>query len=402
MRVLDELEREITRVAEEAGDVRRSGARLAVLPLSLAAVAVAASAFVLTGGSDDPPPAQPAAGGVYGAPAGPGKLLGIRAEDPDGGAPWGLRLTRTTRGFGCVELGRVVDGALGTVDQGGGFRARSSRITEPAHCQVPDAKGRLFIAMGFVGTPASGDPRTCNPQRDCPREFLRTIYFGLLGPEATAVTYRDGDRIVRQAVSRPDGAYLVVKRTPPERRQVGFFTPGVSPASGLRSVEYADGTRCVIPDPRRIGGGRPCPLKGYVEPKLPTVSPGSLATAVRVQVGSRPERPSQLRAPKGAPAQRRVTVRFRARVAADIRSFYTVTSQMKDGGEGCSYVSSGPITAGVAAGSVVRRDLWVPYRCKGTLDIGVGFAQQRRPGQTPFMLEAPGNADVGRVQVKVG
>ena len=45
MRVLDELEREIERVAIEAGDVRkrRFGARLAVLPLSLAAIAVAAA-----------------------------------------------------------------------------------------------------------------------------------------------------------------------------------------------------------------------------------------------------------------------------------------------------------------------------------------------------------------------
>ncbi|WP_157592245.1 hypothetical protein [Solirubrobacter soli] len=414
MRVLDELEREISRVAVEAGDVRRrrSGARMAVLPLSLAVVAVAASAFVLLGGSPkhaSPPPAVAPQQGVYGSPRGAAKVLDVRADDPAGGPPWALRLTRTTRGFGCVELGRLQDGKLGVLGADGTFHERAPRLSAPANCQVPDAAGNLFIAMTYVGLPAGGDMRSCNPQRavngvpKCPADSLRTVYYGLLGPDATAVTYRDGSRIVRQAVSRPEGAYLVVKQTEQGRGNVGYFSPGVSPGSGLRSVEYADGSRCVIPNPRRLGGARSCPLRGYVAPKLPHVDASDLASTVRVVVGSKPEKPPGVQAPTKIPAQRRVTIRFRARVGADVRSFYTVRYQVKNGNAGCSTgIVGGPIIKDVAAGAVVRHDVWVSYGCRGTMEISVGFEQQRKPATMPFMVSGLGDARVGRAEVAVG
>jgi hypothetical protein len=414
MRVLDELEREIERIAVEAGPVRPrrlSGARLAVLPLSLAAVAVVASLFVLLGGGSPKhvrPLPKASQHSVFGELRGAARVLGIRAEDPAGGPPWALRMTRTTRGLGCVELGRLVDGKLGVLGADGTFHARAPRLDAPSTCQVPDAAGQLFIAMTYVGLPANGDLRSCNPQREtqgvpkCPPETLRTVFYGLLGPDATAVTYRDGDRIVRQEVTRPEGAYLVVKQTEQGRRNVGYFSPGVSPGSGLRSVEYADGTSSMIPNPRRLGGAHSCPLKGYVAPRLPRVSASDLASPVRVQVGTRPESPPGVRASTKVLPQRRVTIRFRGRVAADVRSFYTVASVLKGGGEGCTYNSGGPITKDVKAGAVVRFDLWVPYRCRGTLQIEVGYDQMRKPAPMPFMLDGLGNANVGQAEVKVG
>jgi hypothetical protein len=403
MRVLDELEREIVRVAGEAPR-RRFGARLAVIPLSLAAVAVAASMFVLFGGSSEKlPPAKVAKvnDGPFGGPAGPPKLLGIRAQDPAGGAPWGLRLTWTKRGIGCVEAGRVVDGKLGAVGPDGSFTERTASVFPQASCQVPDAKGHLFATMTLLGTPSTGDPASCNPRR-CPRDSLRTVYYGLLGPEATAVTYRDGTRIVRQEVSRPEGAYLVVKPTPASRKNVGGFSPGVSPASGLRSVEYADGSRCVIPDPRRLGGGRSCPLKGYVKPKLPKVTARDLASPVRLEVGTRPETPPGVTGRAKLAAQRRITIRFRARVAADLRSFYTLFAQMKNGGEGCSFGLGGAATTtDVRPGTIVRRDLWYPYKCRGRLEVKVGFTQQVMPSRVPLMPEGPEIGEVGRAEAQV-
>jgi len=407
MRVLDELEREIERIAVEAGDVRRrSGVRLAVIPLSLAAVAVAASVFVLLGGSPEkapPPRPKGAQDSVFGAPRGAAKVLGVRASDPAGGPPWALRLSRTTRGFGCVELGRLVDGKLGVLGQDGTFHERGLQLNAPANCQVPDAAGQLFTAMTYIGLPAGGDIRACDPRRassrqpKCPADSLRSVFYGLLGPEATAVTYRDGDRIVREDVSGPEGAYLVVKRTEKGRRDLGYFSPGVFPGSGLRSIEYADGTRCRLP-----AGPRGCPLKGYVEPKLPRVSASDVATTVRVVAATAPETPPGIPSSTPIPAQRRVTIRFRARVAADVRSFYTVGSRMKGGGEECSYLPRAPITKDVAAGTIVQYDLWVRYRCHGTLQVEVGYEHARQPTAMPFTLDGPGNAWVGRAEVKLG
>jgi hypothetical protein len=77
--------------------------------------------------------------------------------------------------------------------------------------------------MRHVGLPASGDPTGCvvrgtsePPRPRCARQSLRNVFYGLLGPEADAVTYEDASgRLVRQPVSKPEGAYLVVEPTDP-------------------------------------------------------------------------------------------------------------------------------------------------------------------------------------------
>ena len=106
----------------------------------------------------------------------------------------------------------------------------------------------------------------------------------------------------------------------PERRNF-YYSPGVTPGSGLRTVEYRDGSICRIVSPRRRGGARRCPLKGFVAPKLPRISATDLAAPVRVHVGTRPEHPGPkvklLKGTRPMPAQRRVTITFRARLAAD-------------------------------------------------------------------------------------
>jgi hypothetical protein len=66
---------------------------------------------------------------------------------------------------------------------------------------------------------------------------------------------------------------------------------GPATGSGLRSVQYRDGSICRIGSARRIGGARRCPLKGFVEPQLPPVSRAALASPINVRVGHRPEHP---------------------------------------------------------------------------------------------------------------
>jgi hypothetical protein len=426
MRVLDELGREIERVAALAGTVRprrrwwRPGVALVALPLAVAAVAVAATSGILSGEPVKDPSAahaNPKSGlGVVVS----GRMLDVRMADPDGGPEWGMRLVRTSRGFGCVQLGRVVDGKLGVLGRDGSFgddgrfhELRPQTLQLPV-CQQQDAARNVFIATSWVGLPDSGDAAACavkpyklNTRPLCPPESLRTIYFGLLGPQGKAVTYIGASgKVVRQPVIDPEGAYLVVLRTNPKRTNVGYFSPGVTPASGLRSVEYRDGSVCRIGNPRRLGGARHCPLKGFVAPKLPPVPNAELATTIRVHVGKRRAHPfRRLKQPKGmppVPAQRRVTIVFRARRAANARSFYTVSTRMLHGGKGCTFGTIGPIARDVAAGAVVTQQLYLPYRCHAMLQVDVGYTQQRRPSQMPFSPDGFGNAKVGRVFAKLG
>src|SRR5439155_1637813 len=49
------------------------------------------------------------------------RVLPVRAADPDGGPPWGLRVFRAKSGAFCVQTGRVVNGKLGVLGQEGAF-----------------------------------------------------------------------------------------------------------------------------------------------------------------------------------------------------------------------------------------------------------------------------------------
>jgi hypothetical protein len=272
----------------------------------------------------------------------------------------------------------------GALPRRGAPRSCESRPGPAVPCsQQPDAAGHVFIAVNYVGIPDSGDAAGCaarayklNTRPLCPAGSLRTIHYGLLGPQGRAVTYVGPDgKVVRQLATGPEGAYLVVKRTDPKRSNIGYFSPGVTPASGLRSVEYRDGTVCRIRDPRRLGGARACPLKGFVAPKLPAVTHADLATTIRVHVGKRPVHPGpKVKPPKGfppIPAQRRVTIVFRARRAGDARSFYTVSTRVLRGRKGCTYATMGAIARDVAAGSVISHALYLPDRCHATVEIDV-------------------------------
>jgi hypothetical protein len=423
VRVLDELESEIERVAAEAGHTRRrrrwwrSGMLVVALPLGVAAAAVAATSGILVGDPVKNPRGahlnlNPRAG--LGVVVRTGKLLGARAPDPDGGPDWALRMVKTSRGLGCIQLGRVVEGKLGVLGRDGAFgndgqfHERGAEILQQTDCQQTDGAGHVFIAMSYHGVPASGDVTGCaarSSSRDvlpvCPPGSLRTIHYGLLGPQASAVTYVSASgAIIRRRVSGPDGAYLVVQRTDPGRRNF-YFTAGVTPATGLRSVEYRDRSVCHIVSPQRLGGARPCPLKGFVAPTLPRISSGDLATKVGVHIGTRREYPGpKVKLPRGAPvipAQRRITITFRARLAANARSFYTISTRMQHVSEGCPYGTFGPIAKDVTTGSVISHILYVPYHCRGALKINVGYTQQRRPGPMPFDIGGLGNAKVGRV-----
>lgn len=417
MRVLDELGREIERVANAAGDVRRRrrwwrpSALFVLLPLvSVGAVAVAATTGLLEGEPVRNPPGlklDPKQG--LGVVVGDARLLPPRTADPAGGPPWGVRMVKTSRGLGCVQLGRIQDGKLGVIgrdfafNDDGKFHAIGAEVLQQANCQTADAAGNVFIAISHVGLAASGDLSGCNAQQafqqvpKCPRASLRTIFYGLLGPEATAVTYLDADkRVVRRPVTGPEGAYVVVKATPPDRKRVGYWSPGVSPGSGLRSIEYRDGTTCMIENPARLGGAKPCPLKGFVPRKVEPIAPGELRVPIRVRVGQ--ERIDL--GLGGVKDQRRVTFSFRAPRAADAQNFYSFQERFTSASKACGSANGfGRIAKDVAAGEVVTHELQYAFDCRGRLELKVGYVQQRRPDSR--RIQEIDNDRVGTVVVDI-
>ncbi len=111
---------------------RRSGLRVAVVAVLVALVAVAVAV---------------AAGGLFGSPVAPEehltpttgwgvpirssvRLIPISAPDPAGGLPWGIRIMHTTRGLGCLQVGRLEGGQLWVDRAGRGLSRR--RSTAPA------------------------------------------------------------------------------------------------------------------------------------------------------------------------------------------------------------------------------------------------------------------------------
>lgn len=241
------------------------------------------------------------------------RLLGLRVGDPDGGPPWGMRTLSTTRGLACVQVGRVFAGTLGVLGQDGvfsndrRFHEKPPDVLTQTDCQQPDAVGHLFIAVSYQGMPASAldggciarpIPRlpTSAPARSqpparpiCPASDERIIYYGLLGPQGKSVTYADDSgRPVTIPTSGPDGAYLVVLRPDARHPARGQLVQTTSPASGLISVQYRDGSVCRIRSPRSIGGAKACPLVGYVPPRVTRIATTRLATPVRASFSTKP------------------------------------------------------------------------------------------------------------------
>jgi hypothetical protein len=101
----------------------------------------------------------------------------------------------------------------------------------------------------------------------------RNLYFGLLGPDATSVTYvLEGQRHTL-ATSGPEGAYLIVTRSTPGQLLTGVGAGGVVPVDGpITEIHYRDGATCHLTSRSWIGGAYACtpsmPVPvGYVAPQ---------------------------------------------------------------------------------------------------------------------------------------
>jgi len=286
------------------------------------AIAWGANALLSSG---DPVPyvrGAPVPGIDRGVPV-PGTLAVVaRAADPAGGPQWGLRHWVTDRRYGCVQVGRLYQGKLGTITNGKVFHEIRPGVVASSlgGCFNLDGGGRMFAALHARVTTGGVDV-PCYAHPKCGRA-ARTIDFGLLGPRAQELTFVADGRRHSVPVGAPLGAYLIVQgHVPTVRTEIGFhhqnprlnrFTIdesnlSLTPESAvIKSVKYASGA-CTI-RVRTTNRGSCIDLAGYV-PVAP-IARSAVRSPVRAFL-----------APGGAA----IRVRFRARQeVVDARSVYVI------------------------------------------------------------------------------
>jgi hypothetical protein len=256
--------------------LRRPRALIAALTcLVIAAPALAAAAGAFETGTPVGPPV-PAIANAFDGVALPGSvdLLPLRVADPDGGPPWAIRSVKTTRGLECLQLGRYVNGTIGVLGTDGAFandgrfHPLSSNVFEfTFSCGALDGGGHAFIneadtaiptsALANANTSAGGcyqvPVRLDGHARPvCPKADLRDVFFGLLGPDATSLTYRTASgALINQHTSGPGGAYLIVIE---HSGGIGGETGGPTLSSGvdtspIQTVNYTAGRVCNLTAP---------------------------------------------------------------------------------------------------------------------------------------------------------
>lgn len=226
------------------GRIPRTPATVLVLLAGLGATGGAVAATgLLERGEPVPKSARPFAGGLASITPGSTRIMRVRAADPDGGPPWGLRIFRTTDGLACQQFGRVQNGELGVIGRDGAFGDDGRFHPNPADRQQSGAcgglldGGQLYGAGLMSGIPASGysgraggavggcvervDPSTQSPQTRrrlrglpvCGKGVGRTVIYGFAGSEATRVELRGSDRPAVAPGDGDSGAWLFVLRS---------------------------------------------------------------------------------------------------------------------------------------------------------------------------------------------
>jgi hypothetical protein len=268
---LPDLERQLFEAARALESKRRPWWKLSLLgggaTLALAATAVGAVRLLLPEGDPVPkaPPAQRS--GLPEMDPGTSRLITLRAEEPDGGLPWGIAVARSRDGqVFCAQVGRVQGGRLGvigrdgTFDDDGKFHPLSVDANQGGICGgIPpggelrmESDGPPIPASGFTGSflsaaggcrehvanpKATMSPQTRRKLRNvpvCKASSLRVVKYGFAGRDAVRISY--AGRTVRPDPAE-SGAYLFVLK--PRQRPLTL------------TVTYRNGTVCRTTFPTR-------------------------------------------------------------------------------------------------------------------------------------------------------
>jgi hypothetical protein len=239
------------------------------------------------------------------------RLIPIATADPQGGPAWGLRVLSTTRGAGCVQVGRLVDGKLVALGQDGAFgddgRAHALPVSAAVNsfsCVPLDGNDRFFNSVTMLGQTASAawwlGSTTCIPTGTlgatsrahpaCPQRDERNLYYGLLGPDAKSVTYKLAGDVKTQATVGPEGAYLIVTASNHQHiaNSGGGIADDVPVYSPITSIQYRNGATCrLLTAHKWIVGFHACSPSlrepvGYVAVSAPTAA--QIATPIHATV----------------------------------------------------------------------------------------------------------------------
>jgi hypothetical protein len=257
------------------------------LVLATSAITLAATGVILTGSPVGAARAPIATAGE-GIPVASGaRLLPLRAADPAGGLPWGMRVIHTTRGLVCVQIGRVDGNQLGQLGVDGAFHNDGRFHPLPADA-LPDtlanASGWMAGNCASPGDIYAGDSVGLelnaatgpSPGAGVPAD-RREISFGLLGVHAVSITYREGSKTHTQPVLPGLGAYLIVQRytsgrplgsvsETDGRDEPGNYSGPASPNGALTAITYDyAGRTCVDRGNLRMAS---CGLSEVPPPRL--------------------------------------------------------------------------------------------------------------------------------------
>lgn len=417
--LVPELERELVGAARRGPRLVAVGARgrsatarawwrspllaAALVILAFGAVALAAQGLFLSGAPVALPrgiPLQPHSG--LGIPLpGTSAAIGLQVSDPAGGPPWGARFIATTRGYGCLQFGRVVRGELGVIGQDGVFSndgrfhaLPADYLEGPFPCAPLDARGHTFAGVFVDGTPASGQvaEEACSapgrrinpPQPVCPAADERLVMAGTAGPLASAVTYAGPNgQLHTVATIGPQGAYLIVEQAPAHLGlEAGEYEPGGPGAGTIRRITYKNGQVCNTG--QELGrAARTCPPVGQQPVAQPGVSAASVASPVSVVLARRPVR---LRYKTAVLPM--FVISFRARVPVTSgASGYLISVNCTNTGQ------EDPISSDVRAGQIITTEM-AQNNCRGTAHISVLYE---------YGVSASGpSAPAGRTALTVG
>ena len=342
------------------------------------------------------------------------RLLPVRTPDPAGGPDWGMRVLSTTRGVGCIQVGRLVDGKLGALGQDDSFNNDGLFHELPVSgqfdrfsCVALDGAGRIFNNVVQGELPASAAPgceppgqehfRTVRYGPSCRQADERNLYYGLLGPDAQSVTYVLDGHSHTVPVVGGDGAYLIVTRAPLHQLLgfAGATTADVVPVDGpITELHYTGGRTCRLNGRSWIGGTSACtpalevPV-GYT-PVAPPPSEAEVLAPLHVELLRRPHRGEE------------ILVTFNSRVAITTdRSDYQV--RLYAPGEPSSrYIGGMPFNTDIQAGEEVK--LSAALAPGGDLKPGLYTGDVTLVYATgPALLEGPGTVyrHVGSFSIRV-
>jgi hypothetical protein len=235
--------------------------------LATAAIALAATGVILTGSPVGTVRAPIATAGEGIPVAGGAQLLPLRAADPAGGLPWGMRIIHTTRGLICVQIGRVYANQIGQLGVDGEFHDDGRFHPLPTDA-LPDvlanAAGWMAGNCSSPGGIYAGDSvglelsaATSSRQDAGVPADRREISFGLLGAHALSVTYREGSATRTQPVLPSLGAYLIVQRytsgrplgsvsETDGRDEPGNYSSPAAPNGALTAITYSYAGRLCV------------------------------------------------------------------------------------------------------------------------------------------------------------